>query len=369
MKGGEFYLSNNIYKDDSIESLSPLEHVRLRPGVYAGDTSDATQLAIEILANAIDEFNIGHGEKIIVNLADNGVVQIEDEGQGFPINVMREDGKTVLQAAFDVMNTSGKFHDDGVYDGVSVGLNGMGSKLTNFLSHWLEVISHKETGEYEHLWFKEGVLDKREVGDGFNWSGTTVTFHPSEEFFDNPKVNESKLRKFCEDITCLCPGLTIRFNNQDIKHDNGIEDLLMATLGKEIEVINNHLVIQEREDKQKIDLALTYCGKSSSTVIPYVNCGLTSAGQHITSIKSTITRILNKWAKEQGLLKEKEKNLEGSALQEGLILVCNITAEGVAYDAQVKSNVTKIDTTFINTVLANQLYHRLDYCPTRFQAD
>lgn len=354
---------SNIYKDDSIESLSPLEHVRLRPGVYAGDTSDATQLAIEILANAIDEFNIGHGNKIIVNLNDNGVVQIEDEGQGFPISVVREDGETVLQAAFDVMNTSGKFHDDGVYDGVSVGLNGMGSKLTNFLSHWLEVISHKETGAYEHLWFKEGVLDKREVGDGFNWSGTTVTFKPSEEFFDNPTVNENKLRKFCEDITCLCPGLTIRFNNQDIKHDNGIEDLLKSALGKEIEVINNHLIIQEKEDKQKIDLALTYCGKSSSTIIPYVNCGLTSAGQHITSIKSTITRILNKWAKEQGLLKEKEKNLEGSALQEGLILVCNITAEGVAYDAQVKSNVTKIDTTFINTILASQLEIWLDNNP------
>jgi len=126
---------SNFYTEESIESLSPLEHVRLRPGVYAGDTSDATQLAIEVLANAIDEHNIGHGNKIVVNVNDNGTVQIEDEGQGFPINVLREDGETILQASFDVMNTSGKFHDDGVYEGVSVGLNGMGAKLTNFLSN------------------------------------------------------------------------------------------------------------------------------------------------------------------------------------------------------------------------------------------
>ena len=355
---------NNIYKDDSIESLSALEHVRLRPGMYAGDTTDATQLAIEILGNAIDEYNIGHGNLIIITLLDDGAIAITDTGQGFPINVIRDDGETVLQASFDVINTSGKYRDDGVYEGTAIGLNGIGAKLTNFLSHKLQVTSFNNKGEYEEIVFKEGVFVGRKTGkvDAHD-SGTTVVFTPSEEFFTSPKVNETKLRKFCEDITCLCPGLTIKFNGQDIKHDNGIEDLLISALGKEVEVINNHLIIQEREDKQKLDLALTYSAKSSTTIIPYVNCGLTSAGPHITGIKSTITRILNKWAKEQGILKEKDKNLEGSALQEGLILVCNITAEGVAYDAQVKSNITKIDTSFINTILANQLEIWLDNNP------
>lgn len=125
---------DNLYKEDSIESLSPREHVRLRPGMYAGDTSDATQLAIEILGNSIDEYNIGHGDRIIVNINNNGTVNIEDRGQGFPINVVREDGETVLQASFDVINTSGKYKDDGVYEGTAIGLNGIGAKLTNFLS-------------------------------------------------------------------------------------------------------------------------------------------------------------------------------------------------------------------------------------------
>ena len=351
---------NNLYKEDSIESLSPLEHVRLRPGMYCGDTSDATQLAIEILGNAIDEYNIGHGNLILIDLYDDNKVTITDMGQGFPINVIREDGETVLQASFDVINTSGKYRDDGVYEGTAIGLNGIGAKLTNFLSHKLVVTSFNNKGEYEELCFIEGVFSGRKTGkvDAHD-SGTTVSFTPSKEFFTSPKVNETKLRNFCEDITCLCPGLTIIFNGYKIKH-NGIQDLLSRSLGNGISILNNNFIIQEQRDKQKLDLALTYCDKSSSTIIPYVNCGLTTAGPHITSIKSCITRTLNKWAKEQDILKEKDKNLEGSALQEGLVLVCNITAENVAYDAQVKSNITKIDTTFISSILSEQLEIWLD---------
>ena len=351
---------SNTYKDDSIESLSALEHVRLRPGMYAGDTSDATQLAVEILGNAIDEYNIGHGNEIIINLNNDNSIVIEDNGQGFPYNVKREDNETVLQASFDVINTSGKYRDDGVYEGTAIGLNGIGAKLTNFLSHWLIVESYQK-GLCEKIWFEEGVFKKRELINGAKKiHGTTVIFQPSGEFFDNPKVNEKKLRKFCEDITCLCPGLTIVFNGDKIKHDNGIEDLLSSTLGENFEIINSHLIIQEKQGKQKLDLALTYSAKSSTEIVAYVNCGLTTAGPHITGIKSCITRTLNKWAKEQGILGQKDKNLEGSALQEGLVLVCNITAEGVAYDAQVKSNITKIDTSFISSALGEQLEIWLD---------
>ena len=350
---------NNLYKEDSIESLSPLEHVRLRPGMYCGDTSDATQLAIEILGNAIDEYNIGHGNIIIINLNNDNSIVIEDDGQGFPYNVKREDNETVLQASFDVINTSGKYRDDGVYEGTAIGLNGIGAKLTNFLSHWLIVESYQK-GLCEKIWFEEGIFKKRELINGAKKiHGTTVTFQPSEKFFTSPKVNETKLRNFCEDITCLCPGLTIMFNGDKIEHD-GIQDLLSRSLGNGISILNNNFIIQEQRDKQKLDLALTYCDKSSSTIVPYVNCGLTTAGPHITSIKSCITRTLNKWAKEQSILKEKDKNLEGSALQEGLVLVCNITAENVAYDAQVKSNITKIDTTFISSILSEQLEIWLD---------
>ena len=125
--------NKKLYTSDSIESLSPLQFTRLRPQVYAGDCTYSPQLLVEILSNAIDEFNLGHGEKIDVNI-NNDVVEVIDYGQGFLVNEIREDGKTVLEAAFSVLNTSGKYREDGSYEGTSLGSFGIGSKITTFLS-------------------------------------------------------------------------------------------------------------------------------------------------------------------------------------------------------------------------------------------
>lgn len=345
-----------------IESLSPLEHVRLRSDVYTGDCSDATQLIIEILGNAIDEYNIGYGKEIIVK-TDNKkhIYSVEDYGRGFPINELRDDGETTLQASFDVLNTSGKFRNDGTYSGVSLGKNGQGSKLTNFLSHFLKVYTCRNY-EYEFVQFKEGVFQKRELGTSNKEHGTKVEFNPSEEFFDSPTINEIKVKQFCNEITCLCPGLIIDYNGEKIFHENGIVDLLNSQVKNNIETISNHFIEEFNYGKQGMSVGLTYTSSSSSNIISYVNCGLTNAGPHIASMKSTITRVLNKWAKENHLLNEKDKNLDGSSLQEGLILVSNITAENVKYEAQVKSTVTKIDTSF-SSILGQKLELWLDNNP------
>ena len=329
-----------------IESLSPLEHVRLRSDVYAGDCSDATQLIIEILSNSIDEYNIGYGKEIIVKVDNkNHIYSVEDCGRGFPINELREDGETTLQASFDVLNTSGKFRNDGSYAGLSLGKNGQGGNITNFLSHSMEVYSCRNYN-YELVKFKEGVFQKRKLGKSTKEHGTIVTFNPSEEFFDSPTINESKVKQFCNEITCLCQGLIIDYNGQKIFHENGITDLLSSQVKDNIEIVSNRFIEEFTYGKQGMSVGLTYTSSSSSSIISYVNCGLTDSGPHIASMKSTITRILNKWAKENNLLGDKDKNLDGSSLQEGLILVSNITAENVKYEAQVKSTVTKIDTDF-----------------------
>lgn len=154
-----------LYTDDSIISLNPREFTRLRPSTYLGSNEYSTQLVREIFSNALDEFLIGHGNTITISIDTNkNIYSVEDNGQGFPINVLREDNETVLQAAFDVINTSGKYDDNGVYQGSVIGLNGIGSKLTNFLSKKLEVISYNGK-QYEHLWFKDGLFQKRELGD------------------------------------------------------------------------------------------------------------------------------------------------------------------------------------------------------------
>ena len=129
--------NKHLYNENSIESLDPLSFTRLRPQVYAGDTTYSTQLLIEIISNSIDEYRLGHGAEIDVTI-DKDIVRVVDRGQGFIPNSYRDDGKTILEAAFSVLNTSGKYREDGTYEGTSLGSFGIGSKITTFLSHHLE---------------------------------------------------------------------------------------------------------------------------------------------------------------------------------------------------------------------------------------
>ena len=336
-----------LYDEKSIESLSPLEFTRLRPGVYAGDCTYSTQLLIEIFSNCVDEYNAGHGNQIDVTI-DKDIVTVKDYGQGFIPNSFREDGKTILEAAFSVLNTSGKYREDGSYEGTSLGSFGIGSKITTFLSHWLNVTT-KRDGKLEQISFKEGVFDKRSSSNkGFEKeNGTTVSWQPSEEFFTHTEVEINKIRNLFKTISCLCPGLTINLNYNGTKEvyssKNGLNDLIDEAV-KDKEIINNRLVINANENKFKLNLVLTYTGNYSSTIVPYVNTGLTDTGAHITQLKTTLTREMNKFFREKGWLKEKDENLTGDDIQEGIYIVFNYTAPSVAYDAQVKSRVTSIDT-------------------------
>ena len=153
-------MGNKLYTEDSIESLSPLAFTRLRPGVYAGDTTYSTQLLVEIISNAVDEFRLGHGSLITVEI-NKDVVTVIDNGQGFIPNSVREDGKTILEAAFSVLNTSGKYREDGTYEGTSLGSFGIGSKITTYLSHWLNVTTVRD-GQIETVKFIEGEFSARE---------------------------------------------------------------------------------------------------------------------------------------------------------------------------------------------------------------
>ena len=352
-----------LYDEKSIESLSPLEFTRLRPGVYVGSTEYSTQLLIEIVSNAVDEFKAGHGNKIIVTIKNDNTIIVEDNGQGFIPNAKRDDGKTVLEASFSVLNTSGKYSDDGVYEGTALGLNGIGSKLTTYLSHWLEVITHRD-GKYEHIWFKEGVFDKRDTGawdNKNNPSGTLVQWQPNEEFFTHPEVDMSVITNLFKVIACLCPGLTIELNREGqpqviFASKNGLMDLVdEAVKGKEI--LKNRLNFNFSDGKNKLDLVLTYTNAYSATIVPYVNTGLTDSGPHITQIKTILTREMNKFFREKGWLKDKDENLTGEDCQEGMYIAFNVTAPGVAYDAQTKSRVVKLDMKPFTAAIAEELQY------------
>ena len=339
---------DNLYNEKSIESLSPLEFTRLRPQVYAGDCTYSTQLLVEIFSNAVDEFNAGHGNRIDVTI-DKDIVTVRDYGQGFIPNSFREDGKTILEAAFSVLNTSGKYREDGSYEGTSLGSFGIGSKIATFLSHWLKVFTWRD-GKIEAIEFKEGVFSKRRnkawVEDN-NISGTWVCWQPSEEFFTHTEVEINKIRTLFKTISCLCPGLLINLTYNGTKEvyesKNGLNDLVDDAV-KDKEIIDNRLSIDYHENKYRLNLVMTYTGNYSSTIVPYVNTGLTDTGAHITQLKTALTREMNKFFREKKWLKEKDENLTGDDIQEGLYVVFNYTAPSVSYDAQVKSRVTAIDT-------------------------
>lgn len=349
---------NKLYKEDSIESLSPLEFTRLRPGVYAGDTTYSTQLLVEITSNAVDEFRLGHGNRIDVSI-DKDRVTVRDYGQGFIPNSFREDGKTILEAAFSVLNTSGKYREDGTYEGTSLGSFGIGSKITTFLSHWLNVHTYRD-GKYETVSFVEGVFEDRLTGPTKEESGTIVEWQPSEEFFTHTEVEIEKIKSLFKTIVCLCPGLTISLkdNGNEIIFfsQNGLDDLVDDAV-KNKEIINNRFSMKFSEGKEKMDMVLTYTSNYSSTLVPYVNTGLTEKGPHITQVKTVLTREFNKFFREKKWLKEKEENLTGEDIQEGMYIVFNITAPNISYDAQVKSTVTKIEMTRFTQALADNLQY------------
>lgn len=342
-----------LYDVNSIQSLDPREFTRLRPQIYCGSTEYSTQLLVEILSNSVDEYNAGHGNEITITSGRENnryFVKVKDNGQGFIPNSFRDDGKTILEASFSVLNTSGKFKDDGVYEGSSLGSYGVGSKLTNFLSSEM-IVSTTRDKLMETIWFKDGIFSKREVKSvNTSTTGTSVYWCPDPQFFTNVEVNETEVIDLIHTITCLCKDLTIVYNNKAYVSKNGLNDLINNKV-KNNELLKNRFVISDKN----IDLVMTYTSGYNTNIVPYVNTGLTEKGPHITAIKSLLTRELNKFFREKKWLKDKDENYCGEDLQEGLYVVFNITAKGVAYDAQVKNNVSKIDMSNFVSIISSKL--------------
>lgn len=301
---------------------------------------------------------------------------VKDEGQGFPINVIREDGETVLQAAFDKFNTSGKYDDDGVYSGSVLGLNGIGSKLTNFLSKSLTVYS-SDGKKYERLMFKDGVFIQRDCGlDPDKKSGTEVTWIPDPQFFQNKQADISDLKKLFEDLAALCPALTIYFtvissiggkkqtSTETFTYHSvtGIQELLdNKTKGKEL--LANRFVACKKEGSELFDITFTYTSDYSENIIAYANYGLTEAGVHISTVKAGLARQINRYATENNLLKKNDDSLTQSELAEGLYLVFNVKASNIKYDSQTKTRIVDLNKTLINSVINNDFYDWLHNNP------
>ena len=349
-----------LYTETSIVSETPREFCRRVPSTYLGSSKTNTNLIKEVYANSVDEAVLKHGNTINVSVdIDKNKYVVQDFGQGFLINAgIDENGETVMQRSFDVMNTSGKTSADGVYGGSALGVNGIGAKLTNWLSSKLIATSVRD-GEYEKLWFKDGIFQKRELGKTSEHSGTTVEWYPDKQFFASNEPDFSFLCEYFEEIGALVPNLTTNFTyikgGKEKKFTyfipDGLDHLVTERVGDK-ELFSNRFMIDRTIGTDSISMCLTYTSDYSDNITSFVNLGKTEGGEHISAFKSVFTRTLNKYAQETNKLKAKEKNLTSNELMEGLYVIFNVTTTTVKYDAQNKSRIDSIDANIINQTIS-----------------
>ena len=348
-------MGKNLYTEDSIVTESPREFTRRVPSTYLGSSKKNTNLVKEIFANAVDEHAIGHGNKIKITIdTKTNTYVVEDNGQGFIVNAgIDEDGETILQRSFDKLNTSGKTSADGVYEGTALGLNGIGAKLTNWLSTSLNVITYRD-GQFEELDFADGIFKKRKVGKIKHESGTIVTWHPDPQFFGENIPDDALLKSHFEVIAALCPELTIEFTmdgKEMVFSEPGGINAYVDRKVKGKELFSSRFVMDRAIGKDRLNICITYTSDYSENIDAYVNLGLTDAGAHIGAFHTAFVKAVNKYATDVGLLKKNDRNFNNAEIAEGLYVVCNMTTTTAKYDAQNKSRIDDIDAKIINSVV------------------
>jgi DNA gyrase/topoisomerase IV subunit B len=346
--------------------MDPLTFTRHRPDSYLGSNEDSTQLLREIISNSSDEFLIGNCSEITIEYdKEKNIAKVFDNGQGIFPNVIK-DGKSVLELVYGDINSSGKYDksEDAVYK-ISTGAFGIGAAITCFLSHWL-IATTKRDGQFETVYFEEGKFSKRKSGKCDKTEhGVSVEFNPSEEFFRDAHPNISKLKKELFNLSCVCKGLKIIFNGEEFYHPEGLEEIVKDCINNSVEIVKTHCCFEQKQsDTQIFDFCMSATSKSNCEIIPFCNYALIENGTPVSAVKSTITRCFNNWARENGIIKKKEKNLDGSSIQEGLVIAFNLVSQNIRYDSQTKVRATSTeDNPFISSVLGEQLEVWLDSNP------
>lgn len=312
------------YDENAIKTLSPLEHIRLRPGMYIGRLGNGAHrddgiyvLAKEIIDNAIDEFIMGNGKKIEIQLLDNEV-RVRDYGRGIPL------GKIV--DCVSVINTGAKYNDD-VFQ-FSVGLNGVGTKAVNALSANFLVRSHRD-GEYAEARFEQGVLISEEKGKTKEPNGTFVSFVADGTLFPSYRYNLDFLRKRCAYYAYLNAGLTLHFNDEVFCSEKGLYDLL----SHEVESEQLYEPIYYRG--AQIEFAFTHTQAYGEDYLSFVNGQYTSdGGTHQSAFKEGILKGINDFSK---------KNFQGSDVRDGIFGCVAVKIKEPVFESQTKNKLGNTD--------------------------
>ena len=357
------------YNDDAIQVLEGLDAVRKRPGMYIGSTDGRGlhHLVYEIVDNAVDEALAGFGAHIIVKIHEDNSLSVRDFGRGMPTG-MHKMGKPTPEVIFTVLHAGGKFGQGGYK--TSGGLHGVGSSVVNALSSFLEVTIHRD-GVIHRQRFENGgkpVTSLESIGKTKE-TGTLVHFLPDKEIFSVTKFNYDTLAERLRESAFLLKGLKIELIDErgEGQHDvfffeNGIE-AFVAYLNEEKDVLHPVKYVEGSQHEIEVEFAFQFNDGYSETILSFVNNVRTrDGGTHETGAKTAMTRVFNEYARKIGLLKEKDKNLEGTDIREGLsaIVSVRIPEHLLQFEGQTKGKLgTSEARSAVDTVVSEQLLYVL----------
>jgi len=365
-------IKNSNYQADSIKVLKGLEAVRKRPGMYIGDTDDGTGLhhmVYEVVDNSIDEALAGYCKNISVNINSDGSITVKDDGRGIPVDIHKGEKKSAAEVIMTQLHAGGKFDHDSYK--VSGGLHGVGVSVVNALSEELELIIERDGNKY-FIEFKNGdpIKPLKLIGKSKN-SGTQIKFLPSKKIFSSTKFSFNIIQKRMRELAFLNKGIKISINdltlkkvkNVDFKYEGGIlefvnfldKDRTKLKNKSDNDLFKKPIFVEGKKENLHVECSLKWNAGYSEDVYPYTNnIYQKDGGTHLLGFRSALTRVINKYALEQNLLKKNKVSISGDDIKEGLTCVLSIKIPDPKFSSQTKDKLVSSEVRNIVETLVNE---------------
>ena len=363
-------MSNYGVKD--IKTLEGIEAIRLRPGMYIGSVGPegVRHITLEIISNAVDEYLNGHCTECHVSVDKDDNIEVMDNGRGVPFG-KAEDGSETLVNVYTKLHTGAKFDSDGKTGyNTSGGMNGVGAKATNALSEQFQVASFRD-GKHAVATFKKGELVKyqEEAWSQKEMTGTRIVFRPDPTIFkEGIQLEYAPLKKQLQELAYLSPGMRFILNYKEkdreiITSQNGIKDYI-DDLNASKTKLTSVFYTENMEDRIGVKIAMQYNDTYTDTYRLYTNSIPNSAGTHLTGFRTALTSTINEYAKENKLLKDKDANITGEELKEGLVLVLSFIMPDPVFSGQTKDVLSSSEArTAVQRLVAKEIKVWLDANP------
>lgn len=353
------------YDASDIQVLEGLEPVRKRPGMYIGSTGSRGlhHLVYEVVDNSIDEALAGICDHIIIKINKNGSVEITDNGSGIPVDIHPQTGKSTVETVLTILHAGGKF-DNSAYK-VSGGLHGVGVSVVNALSNKL-VATVKRNGKIYRQEFSKGhrksdleVIGETKKDD----TGTTIYFEPDDTIFETVEFSDEVLSKRFREMAFLNKGIKIEFidERKDLKevfhYEGGIKSFVEFINAKKKPVHDEIIYIDEIREETAVEIAIQYTDSYSEVVLSFANnINTEEGGTHLSGFRSALTRTLNDYGRKNNIIKEKEENLSGEDVREGISAVISVKLPDPQFEGQTKAKLGNSETRgVVDSVLSEEL--------------